>query len=388
MNTPSLKVINGYSSNQSAFRFFKIDWLLLVPAVLISIAGLVTMNSFTGENSYFDKQVIWISISITVFFAMSLLDFRFLRRTSVVVSIFSLSVIILLILVAVGSVTKGAKSWFHLGFLSFQPADFIKFAVIIVLAKYFSRRHIEISNVKHILVSGAYVFIIFVMVMAQPDFGSAMIIFFLWLGMVLVSGISKKHLVAVFLIGAILFGGLWFYVFKDYQKKRIMTFVYPLTDVRGAGYNAYQSMIAVGSGQLLGKGIGYGTQSKLKFLPEYQTDFIFAAYAEEWGFLGVILLFSLYGILMWRIISNAYRGATNFEILYGAGLAILFMSHFIINVGMNIGLLPVTGITLPFMSYGGTHLLASFIGLGILMGMRRYRMATHRDVMKNEFLGL
>ena len=170
---------------------------------------------------------------------------------------------------------------------------------------------------------------------------------------------------AVFLIGAILFGGLWFYVFKDYQKKRIMTFVYPLTDVRGAGYNAYQSMIAVGSGQLLGKGIGYGTQSKLKFLPEYQTDFIFAAYAEEWGFLGVILLFSLYGILMWRIISNTYRGATNFEILYGAGLAILFMSHFIINVGMNIGLLPVTGITLPFMSYGGTHMLASFIGLGI-----------------------
>ncbi|MEK7150007.1 MAG: rod shape-determining protein RodA [Patescibacteria group bacterium] len=388
MNTPSLKVINDYSRDQSVFRFFKIDWLLLVSAVLISIAGLVTMNSFTGENSYFDKQVIWISISIMVFFAVSLLDFRFLRRTSVVVSIFALSVIILLVLMAVGSVTKGAKSWFHLGFFSFQPADFIKFAVIIVLAKYFSRRHIEISNVKHILVSGAYVFIIFVMVMAQPDFGSAIIIFFLWLGMVLISGISKKHLMAVFLIGAILSGGLWFYVFKDYQKKRIMTFVYPLTDVRGAGYNAYQSMIAVGSGQLLGKGIGYGTQSKLKFLPEYQTDFIFAAYSEEWGFLGVIMLFSLYGILMWRIISNAYRGATNFEILYGAGLAILFMSHFIINVGMNIGLLPVTGITLPFMSYGGTHMLASFIGLGILMGMRRYRMATHRDVMKNEFLGL
>ena len=388
MNTPSLKVINGYSRDQSIFRFFRIDWLLLAPAVLISIAGLVTMNSFTGENSYFDKQVIWISISVAVFFAVSLLDFRFLRRTSVVVSIFALSVIILLVLMAVGSVTKGAKSWFHLGFFSFQPADFIKFAVIIVLAKYFSRRHIEISNVKHILVSGAYVFIIFVMVMAQPDFGSAIIIFFLWLGMVLISGISKKHLMAVFLIGAILSGGLWFYVFKDYQKKRIMTFVYPLTDVRGAGYNAYQSMIAVGSGQLLGKGIGYGTQSKLKFLPEYQTDFIFAAYSEEWGFLGVIMLFSLYGILMWRIISNAYRGATNFEILYGAGLAILFMSHFIINVGMNIGLLPVTGITLPFMSYGGTHMLASFIGLGILMGMRRYRMATHRDVMKNEFLGL
>lgn len=388
MNRISLKVVSGYSRDRSTFRFFKIDWLLFVSAVLISIAGLVTMNSFTGENSYFEKQIIWILVSVVMFFVMSLLDFRFLRRTSVVAGIFSLSVIMLLVLFVVGSVTKGAKSWFHLGFFSFQPADFIKFAIIIVLAKYFSRRHIEISNVKHILVSGAYVFIIFIMVLAQPDFGSAMIIFFLWLGMVLMSGISKKHLIAVFLIGTILFGGLWFYVFRDYQKKRIMTFVYPLTDIRGAGYNAYQSMVAVGSGQLLGKGIGYGTQSKLKFLPEYQTDFIFAAYAEEWGFFGVILLFSLYGILLWRIISNAYRGATNFEILYGSGLAILFMSHFIINVGMNIGLLPVTGITLPFMSYGGTHLLAGFIGLGILMGMRRYRMATHRDVMKNEFLGL
>lgn len=388
MNKLSLKAIMGYSRSQSVFRFFKIDWLLFASAVLISIAGLITMNSFTGENSYFEKQVIWILVSVVMFFVTSLLDFRFLRRTSVVASIFSLSIIMLLALLAVGSVTKGAKSWFHLGFFSFQPADFIKFAIIIILAKYFSRRHIEISNVKHILVSGTYVFIIFIMVLAQPDFGSAMIIFFLWLGMVLVSGISKKHLIAVFLIGAILFGGLWSYVFKDYQKKRIMTFVYPLTDIRGAGYNAYQSMVAVGSGQLLGKGIGYGTQSKLKFLPEYQTDFIFAAYAEEWGFFGVILLFSLYGILIWRIISNAYRGATNFEILYGSGLAILFMSHFIINVGMNIGLLPVTGITLPFMSYGGTHILAGFIGLGVLMGMRRYRMATHRDVMKNEFLGL
>lgn len=383
-----LKNGGEYSRGRSVIKVFQIDWVLLLSAIFIAIAGLVTMNSFTGDNSYFEKQTIWISVSVAVFFLVSLFDFRFLRRTAVVVSIFILSFLMLALLLVLGSVTKGAKSWFHLGFFSFQPADLIKFAVIILLAKYFSRRHIEISNIRHILVSGVYAFIVFVMVLAQPDFGSAMIIFLLWLGMVLVSGISKKHLLIVFLIGAISFGGLWGYVFKDYQKKRIVSFMYPLSDIRGAGYNAYQSTIAVGSGRLFGKGIGYGTQSKLKFLPEYQTDFIFAAYAEEWGFFGVILLFSLYGILAWRIILNAYQGATNFEILYGAGLAILFMSHIIINVGMNIGLLPVTGITLPFMSYGGTHLLAGFIGLGILMGMRRYRMATHRDVMKNEFLGL
>ena len=383
-----LKNAGKHSNFHGLLKVFHIDWVMFVSAFLISIAGLITMNSFTGENSYFEKQTIWISVSVAVFFFVSLFDFRFLRRTAVVVSIFALSLITLGSLLVLGSVAKGAKSWFNFGFFSFQPSDLVKFALIIFLEKYFSRRHMEISNIRHIIVSGAYVLIVFFMVLRQPDFGSAMIIFLLWLGMVLVSGISKKHLLIVFLIGAVSFGGLWFYVFKDYQKKRIVTFIYPLSDIRGAGYNAYQSTIAVGSGRLSGKGIGYGTQSKLKFLPEYQTDFIFAAYAEEWGFFGVILLFSLYAILIWRIILNAYHGATNFEILYGIGLSILFMSHFAINVGMNIGLLPVTGITLPFMSYGGTHLLSGFIGLGILMGMRRYRTATHRNVMKNEFLGL
>jgi rod shape determining protein RodA len=205
--------------------------------------------------------------------------------------------------------------------------------------------------------------------------------------MVLVSGISKKHLFAVFLIGVITFGGLWFYVFKDYQKLRVMSFIHPLTDIRGSGYNAYQSTIAVGSGGLFGKGIGYGTQSRLKFLPEFQTDFIFAAFAEEWGFFGVLLLLVFFGIIIWQILRGSFYGSTNFEILYGLGLAILFLSHFTINIGMNIGLLPVTGITLPFMSYGGSHLVTEFAGLGILIGMRRYSRVMHKDSMKNEFLG-
>ncbi|HEY4478222.1 MAG TPA: FtsW/RodA/SpoVE family cell cycle protein, partial [Candidatus Paceibacterota bacterium] len=179
---------------------------------------------------------------------------------------------------------------------------------------------------------------------------------------------------------------LWVFVFKDYQKNRVMNFIHPLTDIRGAGYNAYQSTIAVGSGELLGKGVGYGTQSRLKFLPEYQSDFIFAAFAEEWGFLGVLILFIMYAILVYRIIVNAMHGATNFEILFGAGMAIFLISHFFINIGMNIQLLPVTGQTLPFVSYGGTHILTEFIGLGILMGMRKNARVIHRDSMKNEFI--
>jgi rod shape determining protein RodA len=364
-----------------------IDWILFGATLPLLAAGLVTMNSFVGESNFAMKQIVWIAVSLAVFFAFSLIDFRFLRRTSVLVTLFALSCTVLIALFSLGKVVKGAQSWFDLGVFSFQPSDPIKLVVILILAKYFSRRHIEIAHIRHILVSGFYAFTIFALVVIQPDFGSAIIIFALWLGMVFVSGISKKHLIAVILALAVAFAGLWNFGFKDYQKARVKTFLNPLTDIRGAGYNAYQSTIAVGSGQMWGKGIGYGTQSKLKFLPEYQTDFIFAAFAEEWGFFGVMLLLLLFAVVIWRTLLNAMHGATNFEILFGTGLAFLFMIHFIVNVGMNIGLLPVTGTTIPFMSYGGTHLLTEFMGLGILMGMRRYRQAVHKDFMKNEFLG-
>jgi rod shape determining protein RodA len=365
-----------------------IDWVLFGAAVPIVGAGLITMNSFSGESFYFHNQLIWIPVAIGIFFLLSSIDLSFLKRTSVIVTLFSIICGLLIMLFALGTVSKGAQSWFRVGLFSVQPSDPAQIVLILILAKYFSRRHIEIKNIRHILVSGFYAFLVFALIIIQPDFGGAIIIFFIWFGMVLISGISKKHLLVVVMIGAVSFAGLWMYVFKDYQKARILTFIHPLADIHGAGYNANQSMIAVGSGQLLGKGIGYGTQSKLNFLPEYQTDFIFAAFAEEWGFIGVIILFTLYGIVIWRIIYNAMHGASNFETLYGTGLAIMLMTHFAINVGMNIGLLPVTGVTIPFMSYGGSHLVTEFMGLGILMSMRRYRRAAHRDIIKNEFVGI
>ncbi len=363
---------------------FNIDWLLFFSSLGIVGAGLFTMNFFSGENSFFEKQIIWAAVSVTVFFILSFIDFRFLRRTEVIMALYLGVVAILLLVLFLGVTIKGAQSWFDFGSFSFQPSDLAKIILILLLSKYFTRRHVEIAHSRHIFVSGFYALTIFLLIFLQPDFGSGIIVFTLWLGMVLVSGISKKHLLLVFLSGLVTFLILWFYVFEEYQKQRILTFIHPLTDIQGAGYNAYQSTIAVGSGQVWGKGIGYGTQSKLEFLPEYETDFIFAAFAEEWGFIGVFFLFILYGTLFSRIIINAIHGATNFEILFGLGLSILFMSHFIIHVGMNIGLLPVTGVTIPFMSYGGSHLLTEYIGLGILMGMRRYRSAVHKEAMKNE----
>lgn len=351
----------------------QLDWLLFFSILPIIGAGLITMNAFVGNNYLFDKQLVSVGITVAIFFILSLVDFRFLRRTPVIVTLFLVSCGVLLALFVLGHTVKGAQSWFRFGSYGLEPGDPIKLVVILLLAKYFSRRHIEIANIRHILVSGLYALIIFVLIFLQPDFGSAIIIFCIWFGMVFASGISRKHILAVLLVGAVLFGGAWICVLKPYQKDRIVNFIHPLANIRGSGYNAYQSTIAVGSGQIMGKGIGYGTQSRLNFLPEYQTDFIFAAFAEEWGFVGALFLIISMSVFIWRIFVNAQGGATNFEMLYGIGLAVFFASHFVINIGMNIGILPVTGITVPFMSYGGTHLMTEFVGLGILMGMRRYR---------------
>ena len=364
-----------------------IDWILVGSLVPLISGGLLTMYGFSAPETFFSRQVIWTAISFITFFVLSFLDFRFLRKTTPVVAVYSAALLGLMLVLIIGSTIKGAKSWINFGAFSIQPADFAKLALIIVLAKYFSKRHVEIANIRHILVSGLYTFIFFALIMLQPDLGLGIIIFFVWFGMIIVAGVSKKHLFAVIAIVAVSFALLWVFVFKDYQKARIRTFIHPLSDVRGAGYNSYQSTIAVGSGQILGKGLGYGTQSRLNFLPEYETDFIFAAFAEEWGFVGVIFLLCSFTLLIFRILDNALQGETNFEILYGSGLAIMLIGHFVINVGMNMGLMPVTGIPLPFVSYGGSHILISFVGLGILMGMRRYRRSAHRDLLKNEFVG-
>jgi len=370
------------------FRRQKIDWILFCSTLPILFAGVITMSSFGGKESFAGKQLIWIAVSMVFFFLFSFVDFRFLRRTGVIIFLFSSGCFLLLSLFLVGSVFKGAQSWFNVGFFAIQPADPMKLVLILVLTKYFSRRHIEIANVRHIIVSGIYALIPFLLIVIQPDFGSAMIFFLIWLGMVFVSGISKKHLFIVFTLGLISFGTLWGFVFEPYQKKRIVSFIHPMADIRGAGYNAFQSTVAIGSGEIFGKGVGYGTQSRLNFLPEYQTDFIFAAFSEEWGFFGVVLLFFFFFILIWRILVNAMLGETNFEILFGMGVAIYFIAHFIINVGMNIGLLPVTGTTIPLMSYGGSHLLTEFVALGILTGMKRYSRVAHRDDLQHEFLGV
>ena len=352
-----------------------IDWMLVFFILPIIAGGLATMKSFAPletTGNFFNKQIVWVLVSGAVFFIFSFIDFRFLKRTDILVFIFSIMSLVLLSLFVLGKVSHGAQSWLSFFGFSIQPSDMMKLVLVLILAKYFSRRHVEIRDIKHIFISFFYAFIPFVLVLLQPDFGSAMIIFFIWLGMVLVAGISKTHLLAVFLSGVLLFTSFWFLIFAPYQKARIINFISPLSDIHGSGYNAFQSTIAVGSGEINGKGLGFGSQSRLKFLPQPQSDFIFAAFAEEWGFIGSLLILFLYALVIWRILYNASFGAYNFEILFGMGVALFFMSHILVNIGMNLGLLPVTGIPLPFMSYGGSHLLVEFSALGILMSMKKY----------------
>lgn len=366
----------------------RIDAALFIPMLFVLIAGLLTMSSFEGQDAYFWRQGLFILIGIGVFCFASLFEYRFLKQTRVVVTIYAALIFILSLLFVVGYAAKGAQSWFHIGGFSLQPSDLMKLGLIIVLAKYFSRRHIEIANIRHIIVSGVYAFIPFALVVLQPDFGSAMVMFAIWLGMVLVSGIKKTHLLLVFGVATISFLIAWNFVFKPYQKARIINFIDPLQDIRGTGYNAYQSTIAVGSGGLLGKGLGYGTQSRLNFLPEYKTDFIFAAYAEEWGFVGAVLLLLFYFLIMYKLATYALVADSTFEALFTYGVFIWILTHMAINIGMNLGVMPVTGIPLPLMSYGGSHILAEMLALGMAVGMHAYARSGHKYHMKNEFLGL
>lgn len=366
---------------------FFFDWTLLLPALALALLGILTMSTFGQGASLASRQILWLGIATALYLGLSTIDMSFIRRTPVVMTLYAVSFVLLAALLLFAHPVMGARAWFSFGPISFQPADLAKLALIALLAKYLSRRHVEIGDLRHILVSGAYALTFTLLILVEPDMGNAIIFGTLWLGMMLVSGISKKHLAILGLIGLVIASTLWFEGLKPYQRERIMSFINPAGDIHGAGYNAYQAKIAVGSGELLGKGIGYGTQSKLRFLPEYQTDFIFAAFAEEWGFVGVVLLLALYALLCARLAQIAREAATNFDAFFTLGVLILFAAHVAIHTSISLGLLPVTGTTIPFMSSGGSHLVLEFAALGIVTSLARSGRGATRDTSANEYLG-
>ena len=327
------------------------------------------MSSIGDAHTVFYKQLIWIAISLFAIFVSANINYAIMSKSLTSIIIYTFSCVLLLLLFVMGKVTNGAQSWLHIGTVSFQPADLMKLALIMLLAKYFSRRHVEIANIKHLAISGLYLGLPFLLVLLQPDLGSAIILLVIWFGMILISGAARVHIIYLFFIGLITIALSWMFLFKPYQKDRIINFIHPLHDVRGSGYNAYQSTIAVGNGGLYGQGIGYGSQSRLNYLPEHETDFIFAAFAEEWGYIGSICLLVLYLTLLFYLTFGVYNMQDNYASLFISGYIIWLYTHIIINIGMNLGVSPVTGIPLPFMSYGGSPLLLESIALGICASM-------------------
>ena len=376
----------GSLSSGRSSPFFS-DWTLLLPAVTLSLLGILTMSTFGQGDSLASRQLLWLAVALCVYGVIATLDMRFIRGTMVVMALYGSAFVLLALLLLLADPVMGARAWFSFGPISFQPADFAKLALIALLAKYLSRRHVEIGDFRHILVSGAYALTLMLLILVEPDMGNAIVFGALWLGMMLVSGISKRHLAILGFIGLVAASLFWFEGLKPYQRTRIISFVNPAADIHGSGYNAYQAKIAVGSGELFGKGIGYGTQSKLRFLPEYQTDFIFAAFAEEWGFIGVALLLAVYALVLARLAQIARAAATNFDAFFTLGVLMLFAAHIAIHVGISLGLLPVTGQTIPFMSSGGSHLVLEFALLAIVTSLARHGRGATRDTGANEYLG-
>lgn len=353
-----------------------IDWTLFLSLVILVFFGLITMNTFglSGSDYFFQRQILWVLVAIAVFFATAFTNWNFLKTNSVFLLIIYFVLVLLLgLLIAVGFAVRGAASWIKVASFNIEPVEIMKPILVLLLAKYFSKRHVEIARFTHLFISAIYAGMPILLVALQPDLGSALVLSVIWVGMSLLSGIRFKHIGALFLFFVCLATISWMFFLYPYQKARIISFLNPGADIRGAGYQAVQSMIAVGSGRIFGKGIGYGTQSRLSFLPEHATDFIFAAFAEEWGLIGVLILLVFFGIVIWRIMRAGIYGESNFEKLYAGGLAILIFFQAVVHVGMNTGLLPITGLGMPFLSYGGSSLVSLFFALGILQSLSLHR---------------
>ncbi len=350
------------------------DKVLLACVLFLTLVSLITLQSFNEASQLsvdFLRQLLYVGVGTLAGLVFFHIHESTLRSSWAVITLYVIAAGILILLIPFGAVVNGAKSWFHLGFFSFQPADLAKFALILILSKFLAKRHQSINSLKTIVITFIYTSVLFSLIFLQPDFGSSIVLLVVWFGMIVSSGISFKYIASFFAVGALLFIMLWNFVFVPYQKDRIMTFITPLSDIRGAGYNAYQSTIAVGSGKLFGKGIGNGTQSRLNFLPEHKTDFIFASFSEEWGFVGSSLVVFIWGLLLWRIYIISRFANSNFDSLFAIGSSLFFGFHAMVNIGMNVGLVPVTGITLPFMSFGGSHLIIEGIIVGILLRISR-----------------
>jgi rod shape determining protein RodA len=357
------------------------DWVTLSIIMVLSFIGIMTIYSATrsplpgGEMpTFYIKQFYWLLVCTLALIAIVSFDYIWLSRFSSL--LYGMGIFLLLLVLFLGRTGMGAQRWLNLGIFSFQPSEVFKLFYVITLARYLSGMYGKVGLTSLIKAFFILVFAPVVMLIKQPDLGTAIILLLMFLTMITAKGLQKKVVVLIVLIGLVsipFLGNVFWEGLKDYQKNRLVAFIEPEADPSGIGYHINQSKVAIGSGQVLGKGYLKGTQGPFRFLPEKHTDFIFAVFAEEWGFAGSFILLFLYLALILRGLDTARKAKDEFGSLLALGVSFMFTIYFFINIGMTLGIMPVVGIPLPFMSYGGTALLGNFVAAGILINIRTRR---------------
>lgn len=351
-----------------------LDWWLIAAVLALMACGLGLIDSAThsyavstGKAWHVQRQSLFMLVGVFMVVVSLRFDYHLLKNYAKHLYIFNLALLVAVMLF--GHSQLGAQRWIQIGSLSFQPSEFAKVLLIICLATFIDKRIEWLENFKDYLPVFAYIFVPFVLVMKQPDLGTSLTFIAILVGMIFVSGFKYKWFASLFALGVTMMPLFWL-ILKDYQKNRIRVFLNPELDPFGSGYHVIQSKIAIGSGGLWGKGWMAGTQSQLNFLPENHTDFIFAVAGEEFGFAGTLLIILLYLIIIWRGVTIALNADDDFGTLLAVGVTSMFMFHILVNIGMNAGIMPVTGVPLPFLSYGVSSLATNLMLVAILLNIK------------------
>jgi len=352
----------------------RIHWGLLASALALSVIGLLAVRSATAEatTDFFSRQLAWAALGLVAMLVAFAFDYNRLLALSPLIYLGAL--LALGLVLVIGDVRGGSRGWFTIGSVGIQPSEFAKLATTLFLARYLAGLSERQLAARQIAAAVAVAAMPMLLVALEPDLGGAAMFGPMLAGMLLVAGVRPRLLVTAAVAGLVLGALVWNFGMKDYQRQRVKTFLAPAQDPLGAGYHVRQSQIAVGSGQLTGRGYGQGTQSQLRFLPARHTDFILAVLAEESGFLGIVTVLALYGGYLAAAAAIALRARDRAGILIVAGLASIFAFHVLYNSAMVIGFVPVTGVPLPFLSYGGSFMLSNWIAVGLILGVdfRRY----------------
>lgn len=359
------------AAQQGLFFRLHIDFSLLMGIIVLVILGQVILYSASGENmAMMQRQGIRIGIAFVVMFLVAQISPDTMRRWSPI--IFIIGIFMLVAVLLVGTKVLGAQRWLNLGVFRIQPSEMMKLAVPMMLAWFLAGGNIP-PTTKCLFMSIIILMIPVLLIAKQPDLGTSLLVTSAGLFVIFMSGVSWKLIFAFIAAGAAFTIPMWFFLMRDYQRQRVLTMFNPESDPLGSGYHIIQSKIAIGSGGTFGKGWLNGTQSHLEFLPERHTDFIFSVFAEEFGFSGSLVLLGLYLLIILRGIYITTQAHGTFSRLLGAGIILTFLIYIFVNIGMVSGILPVVGVPLPLVSYGGTSIVTLMAGFGILMSMHTHR---------------